>query len=477
MKVSGSEKLIIPYQLYGALTNGEIDSFFSPAAKHHRRYNTLLSDLEYDNNCIQLKSLPLFAHIEVTTKCNIRCVQCPRIDFLSSGVFGDRANPSKGENIIWDIFRSVIPILPYVNLCVVSGFGEPLLYPHLREAIEIIRRLGADIHFTTNGLLLNSEMAHFLIQKQASIIAISLDAATRNTYDSIRIGSNFEEVVRNIRSFALLKKKMHSARPEIRLDFIAMRRNIEELPQFVELAYRLGADTVLVDYLRVHNDEMKGDCLYFYQDLANKYIFDARNIAQKLGIRINDYGLFGQNTIEKEATLTKCKDPWNRVYIQFDGTVYPCCLCKTPMGSLRSSSIAEIWNSQAYRDLRYSFILGNPPEHCKYCRFSPSKDIINKRGTHILFEREPQKELTIPEPNIKVISPGDEEMLRKEYGNLVDYAKHLEVYKLVCNEYPLETSKLLDSISPQQILRLLLHKLLPARSYDALKKLYYSFKY
>jgi len=476
MTVHSSEKSIVPYRLYSTLTKDEIDNLFSPHSAHCRCYNELLSDLEYNNNCIQLNSLPLIAQVEVTTKCNIKCVHCGRIDWLLSGVFGDKARALKGEDIAWDTFQCIIPILPYVKLCIVSGFGEPLLYSRFQEMIEIIRKYGADIHFTTNGLLLDREMVKFLIERQAYIIAISLDAATSKTYDSIRKGSNFEKVIENIHNFALMKIRAKSSRPEIRLDFIAMRRNIEELPQFVELAHRLGADAVLVDYLRVLTEDMKADSLYFHQDLANKYILDARTTAKKLGIKLDDYGLFGHESVEKQAAPTKCKDVWNKVYIQFDGTIYPCCLCKTPMGSLRSHSIVEIWNNQAYQDLRYSFVAGNPPDHCKYCLFSSSRDIINKRGTHIGFEREPQKELIIPQSNIKFVPPTDEDTLRKEYNNLVDYAKYLEVYKLICNKKPVESSKPLEDTSAWQITKPLLQKLLPTSYYDSLRKWYHTFK-
>jgi len=49
-----------------------------------------------------------------------------------------------------------------------------------------------------------------------------------------------------------------------------------------------------------------------------------------------------------------CVVPWTHMYLQQDGSVFPCCNADPtlPIGELRRSALREIWNGPEYRALR-----------------------------------------------------------------------------------------------------------------------------
>ena len=70
-----------------------------------------------------------------------------------------------------------------------------------------------------------------------------------------------------------------------------------------------------------------------------------------------------------------CKFLWQSVVIAWDGRVVPCCYdydTKLVLGDLRTSSLAEIWNSPAYVALRKAELEGrNFTDLCANCSQAP----------------------------------------------------------------------------------------------------------
>ena len=70
-----------------------------------------------------------------------------------------------------------------------------------------------------------------------------------------------------------------------------------------------------------------------------------------------------------------CKFLWESVVIAWDGRVVPCCFdydAKMVLGDLKRSSLAEIWNSPAYVELRRAELEGrNCNPLCANCADAP----------------------------------------------------------------------------------------------------------
>ena len=71
-----------------------------------------------------------------------------------------------------------------------------------------------------------------------------------------------------------------------------------------------------------------------------------------------------------------CTDPWRKMYIDWQGLVFPCCVWKEePLGDLRRESFLEIWQSQRYRRLRQGLTTGDLGKSCANCSAITGGDI------------------------------------------------------------------------------------------------------
>lgn len=70
-----------------------------------------------------------------------------------------------------------------------------------------------------------------------------------------------------------------------------------------------------------------------------------------------------------ETNKTFCIFPWIHTYVNTDGNVYPCCTTKyeNPVGNVRENTIKEIWNSEAYKEVRRKLLAGEHIEGCANC--------------------------------------------------------------------------------------------------------------
>ena len=64
-----------------------------------------------------------------------------------------------------------------------------------------------------------------------------------------------------------------------------------------------------------------------------------------------------------------CEFLWSMSYVQLEGGVRPCCMPGPPeVGSLEKQSFEEIWNGDAYREMRQRLVIGDPIAVCRGCQ-------------------------------------------------------------------------------------------------------------
>lgn len=121
-----------------------------------------------------------------------------------------------------------------------------------------------------------------------------MDAATRETYRTVRGVDQFDRVVANLGRLVALQRERGSRAPRVSLWFTAMRVNLEELPAFVDLAARLGVPAVHVQRLVLYGDGLAvaGQSLHGQlQTRETSLLEDAERRAQAAGIRLEASGL------------------------------------------------------------------------------------------------------------------------------------------------------------------------------------------
>ncbi|CDF31557.1 radical SAM domain protein [Methanoculleus sp. CAG:1088] len=134
-----------------------------------------------------LKSPPLF-DIEVSSRCNIHCMFCPRekMELMGTGLMA------------LETMVAIADWLPTGASVLLSGLGEPLLNPHLADFVKSLRDRNIGVSLITNGLLLHPKRFEEL--KEAGICEIQISAQTldRAHYESEMNGADFDELVKNL---------------------------------------------------------------------------------------------------------------------------------------------------------------------------------------------------------------------------------------------------------------------------------------
>jgi MoaA/NifB/PqqE/SkfB family radical SAM enzyme len=145
-----------------------------------------------------------------------------------------------------ELFRRLLDETPSLTRLTLQGLGEPLLRPHLMEMVELAKARGIEVGFNSDAMLLTPARAERLVALGLDWLHVSLDGATAATHEGIRSGADFARITGNLRGLIGARQAAGSAKPWVRVVFVAMRRNVAELPL---LGRRLGEWGV--DELRV----------------------------------------------------------------------------------------------------------------------------------------------------------------------------------------------------------------------------------
>ena len=163
-----------------------------------------------------------------------------------------------------NLFDTIRPALSEVQTLILSGIGEPLLYPHLEQLISEARKsMPADgiISFQTNGMLLSSELAGRLIDAGLDRICISLDSVNPETFSLMRNGADLNRIKD---AFRFLKDSSTAGEKKITtgVEFVLTRENMNDLPDVIRFAAEHGASFVIVTHLIPYSRESVSNAAY-----------------------------------------------------------------------------------------------------------------------------------------------------------------------------------------------------------------------
>ncbi|MBI5959220.1 MAG: radical SAM protein, partial [Chloroflexi bacterium] len=190
-------------------------------------------------------------YIEPTSRCNLACRTCMRNGWGEP--LGDMA-PATFARIMGSLHDSDLPLTIFFG-----GIGEPLVHPEILNMVRAAKAAGAQVELISNGTLLDDEKARGLIAAGLDRLWVSLDGATPEGYTDVRLGAALSQVIRQV---ARLRDLRESGKPEIGIAFVAMRRNISELPALLRLSRTLGASRFMVTNVLPYTATMCDEVLY-----------------------------------------------------------------------------------------------------------------------------------------------------------------------------------------------------------------------
>jgi MoaA/NifB/PqqE/SkfB family radical SAM enzyme len=194
-------------------------------------------------------------YVEPTVRCNLSCRTCIRHNWQ------EEDGGTMSDDTFAAILASASRLSPLPTFFF-GGLGEPLFHTRTIGWIRQVKALGARAELITNGTMLGERRARQLIASGLDLLWVSIDGATPESYADIRLGAELPQVLANLRLFRKLRRGSHHPRPEIGVAFVAMRRNIDDLPEVLHMARNLGAKHFSVSNVLAYTEEMQAEMLY-----------------------------------------------------------------------------------------------------------------------------------------------------------------------------------------------------------------------
>jgi MoaA/NifB/PqqE/SkfB family radical SAM enzyme len=330
-------------------------------------------------------------YVEPTNMCNLDCLTCIRN--------------------VWDEPSGVMTLQTYHQILegiktyssppevFFGGFGEPLSHPNIIEMVRLAKVAGAQVELITNGILLDESMSAALIEAHLDTLWVSIDGASAESYADVRLGAALPQVIKNTQRLRQLRNLGYQEKPVLGIAFVAMKRNIHELPDVLKLGQSLGVNKYSISNVLAHTPELRQEVLYDQAMYGN--IYQAPGFLPSVNLPLmdlNDTTLKALNKVLRSSTsvsvvgqnalgaVNSC--PFikkNSISVRWDGAVSPCLsLLHTHgsyldhhlrlswaylVGNINERPLVEIWLDPAYTSLRERLITFDfsPCTYCNSC--------------------------------------------------------------------------------------------------------------
>ena len=311
---------------------------------------------------------PVFANLEITTRCNLACAFCAR-----------SASTGPARDMSLATFRRVLDLLPHAYRVTLVGLGEPLLHPGLPAMVAEASRAGRRVALATNALLLTGELSRQLLDAGLDAIVFSLDAATPELAARVRSGTVLATALERIRAFCRLAPAAVS-----RAVFSAVSLDTApHLEALVQEVATLGVDVLMLSDLNF--PENLAHALWNHVDAPLRdSIRRAVRRAFSLGLPVLSVrGLeafalprhYHQHLLVPPASLyqrsarhSHCRSPWQTLPVAVDGSVSLCdCQSRERVGNLLEVPFAELWFGGPMAAHRGRMDSAQPPPACALC--------------------------------------------------------------------------------------------------------------
>jgi radical SAM protein with 4Fe4S-binding SPASM domain len=299
--------------------------------------------------------LPTTLDIEPVNYCNFRCPHCQVTHWTKPKV-----------TLNMDNLIDVLDQFPNLIRVKLQGMGEPLLNKELLPMLKAIEDEGIETEIVTNGSVMTDTICDNLLKRNTEIF-FSIDGATEEVFQSVRVGSSFTKVIANIRK---LSERRTNKKQRLAARTVVTKQNVHELADIVRLVADLKLDRltfqlVLTSWGKESMEERN----------AAKRTQDTPELSEQLALAKAEAERFELpleiKTEDKYSRERKCRWPWKSAYIASNGDVVPCCILAdsdtVKMGNVFEEKFATIWNSPKYQELRNRIRDHDLPEYCKGC--------------------------------------------------------------------------------------------------------------
>ncbi|MBN1516157.1 SPASM domain-containing protein [Candidatus Sumerlaeota bacterium] len=212
-----------------ALNNNETGD--APAQEY--ALNDALNTREYQEGRLTLQSAPSIMNIGLTVKCNLDCIMCfsrhlPQIDLDGRAI------------------EQLLRFLPRAHTIRWNDAGEIFASSRSPEFMRMMQAYHPAISYVSTNFLLAHRWIDDIFDSGLTDISVSIDAATQETFEKIRVGGKWDRLVENLTAFRDKRRELGRETPRLTFVYVAMKSNIGEMTRFVEFAHEYDAVAVHV---------------------------------------------------------------------------------------------------------------------------------------------------------------------------------------------------------------------------------------
>jgi len=310
---------------------------------------------------------PSYIEIEVTTRCNLRCIMCEHTYWKEPA-----------RDMSFEEFKGIVDQFPNLKWIGLTGIGESFLNDDFMKMLSYVKRKQVFVELYDTFFFINEELANELIELKVDKILASIDGATKETYEKIRVGSDFERVIKNAENLLRLKKEKKASFPKIGFHFIINKYNFHEILPYIDLIKSISqGEDVTIQFTRMLH-EFK-DTKDLFVEIPDDTVLAVEQKAKDLGIEV----VWNANVPQAKPPISNCIE-YTMPFIFSSGDVIPCCSGNeagnrnfqkaTALGNIFEQSFKEIWRGEKYSLLRKAIREGKVPAPCNNCCLFSTKD-------------------------------------------------------------------------------------------------------
>lgn len=330
--------------------------------------------LEQCPDCKKLciRRLPEALDVELSNWCPAKCFFCPRgkpdysrkVGYMNEDVFG----PLCAEIAKWNQVQPRTVRLIFLHM-----MGEAISHPHFCEWVDRLHRAGVGSTIvSTNAIPLDADKAAAILASSLNTLILSVDAVTKEVYEKIRVGGDFDKVQENVdRLLTLAKKRVANGLriPQIWVQLLKVNENEEEWLGFARKYTGNNRLKVVTPKGRQHRSipglGEKGSVFF---KTVERYGGQYEGAREQVGWDGADH------------RIKTCDKPFKRMSIWWDGRVpSPACCYSADEGPILGSvtdgqSLHGVWMSEEFWKVRRGFLEFQKagveeglPELCKSC--------------------------------------------------------------------------------------------------------------
>jgi len=202
----------------------------------------------------QIKNIRL----AIDQSCNLSCPSCR-----------NRLIFDKDKIQLKRKFKIVDKIIQYIsqqshNITIhIGSDGDPFASLVYRYFMDQTKNL-SNVKFTiqTNGLLIKKKYERFqYLFKNLNVLNISVDGATKKTYEKLRRGGSWEKIIENFDFIKSIKKNF-----KIYVHMVVQQENWTEMPLMLNFGKKYNVDKIFFNKIQNWNTELDYSKQTFFQD-------------------------------------------------------------------------------------------------------------------------------------------------------------------------------------------------------------------